>query len=157
FPWLLTVVVVASAAKQRGLPRISRSCQSFCASDQARRDGEQLKENPAVGGRRGVGSVLDETAQIVPPTAAYSKAHFVSRAINDYAALTIHFICILLLATPQKSHSASVTLSGQAWENPKLPSSTTLPIPCEGNRGTARSWGMKAKPSVVASRRLCCL
>src|SRR5215472_16476936 len=25
FPWLLTVVVVASAAKQRGLPRISRS------------------------------------------------------------------------------------------------------------------------------------
>src|SRR6516162_8621235 len=33
-------------------------------------------------------------------------------------------------ATSQKSHSTSVTLPSRALENPKLPSSTTLPMPC---------------------------
>jgi hypothetical protein len=45
--------------------------------------------------------------------AAYSKAHFVSRATNYYTSA--------LLATSQKSRSTSVTLPGRALGNPKLP------------------------------------
>ena len=54
---------------------------------------------------------------------------------------------MIMRCGPQKSRSTSVTLPGRVLGNPNLPSST-LPMPCEGNRGTALSWGMKAKPPV---------